>query len=233
MVNERGEPIAASPESLVTETNKDDASTGRTKQAEKSRHTRQLLLDSTVECLVENGFLQTTTQAIAQRAKLSRGAMMHHFDSRLHIIGEVARYLAAKLTQEYDDFIRKLALDEKRSFPKMSKAVEMLQTHYSQTLANAAWQELLGSARANRELRATIAPLQRELDEVIARVLMECFPNWRENPESEALLQNLFLAILRSVIVNADPAPKSRRMRRLNELLVRIATDQYERVKRN
>jgi AcrR family transcriptional regulator len=229
VVNERGEHIAASPESLVTEINKDEASTGRTKQAEKSRHTRQLLLDATVECLVENGFLQTTTQAIAQRAKVSRGAMMHHFDSRSHIIDEVARYLAAKLTQEYDDFIRDVALDEKPSFPKMLKTVEMLQTHHSQTLAHAAWQELLGSARANRELMGTIAPLQRELDEVIARILMECFPIRRERPESKALLRNLFLAVLRSVIVNADPAPNSERMRRLNELLARVAMDQYER----
>jgi AcrR family transcriptional regulator len=230
VVNEKGEPIAASPESLVTETNKDEVPTGRTKQAEKSRHTRQLLLDATVECLVENGFLQTTTQAIALRAKDSRGALMHHFDSRLHIIGEVARYLAAKLTQEYDDFIRHVALDAKPSFPRMLKTVEMLQTHHSQTIAHAAWQELLGSARANRELMVTIAPLQRELDEVIARILMECFPVCREHPESEVLMRNLFLAVLRSVIVNADPAPNSERMRRLNELLARVAMDQFERV---
>src|SRR4030081_3192822 len=51
-------------------------------QAERSEHTRELLLDATIDCLVEVGYARTTVHEICLRAGLSRGAQQHHFTTK-------------------------------------------------------------------------------------------------------------------------------------------------------
>ena len=65
---------------------------GVTWQAEKSLATRNQILDATLQCLVELGYTQTTTEKIAQKAGLSRGAMTHHFKSRADVFNAAAEY---------------------------------------------------------------------------------------------------------------------------------------------
>ena len=53
----------------------------RRSQAERSASTRQALLDATIACLVEDGYANTTTSRVAERAGVSRGAHLHHFQT--------------------------------------------------------------------------------------------------------------------------------------------------------
>ena len=62
-------------------------------QAQKSAATRKLILESAIRCFVELGYAGTTTTAIAQKAGLSRGAMLHHFPSRLAVVRGVDGFL--------------------------------------------------------------------------------------------------------------------------------------------
>src|SRR6266487_4699878 len=55
-------------------------------QAERSEHTRELLLDATIECLVEVGYARTTVHEICLRAGLSRGAQQHHFTTKAELM---------------------------------------------------------------------------------------------------------------------------------------------------
>ena len=61
----------------------------RRSQAERSASTRALLLDATIDSLVEDGYASTTTTGIADRAGVSRGAQMHHFASKDLLYQEV------------------------------------------------------------------------------------------------------------------------------------------------
>src|ERR1700682_1902920 len=54
----------------------------RRSQAERSATTRDALLDATIACLVEDGYANTTTSRVAERAGVSRGAHLHHFQTR-------------------------------------------------------------------------------------------------------------------------------------------------------
>jgi AcrR family transcriptional regulator len=65
-------------------------------QAQKSAATRTLILEAAIGCLVEFGYARTTTIAIADRAGLSRGAMLHHFPSKSQLVGAVVGFLQAK-----------------------------------------------------------------------------------------------------------------------------------------
>src|SRR3954464_2789270 len=62
------------------------ASPQRRSQAERSATTREALLDATVACLIEDGYAHTTTSRVAERAGVSRGAHLHHFQTRTSLV---------------------------------------------------------------------------------------------------------------------------------------------------
>src|SRR3954464_15263723 len=68
----------------------------RRSQAERSAATREALLDATLACLVEDGYARTTTARVAERAGVSRGAHLHHFQTRDALLAAAADHLTAK-----------------------------------------------------------------------------------------------------------------------------------------
>ncbi|SKY29173.1 Putative transcriptional regulator, TetR family [Mycobacteroides abscessus subsp. bolletii] len=60
---------------------------------------RARLLEATIDCLVEFGYSGTTTSRIASRARATRGALIHHFQSKSELMAESVRHLAFKRTQ--------------------------------------------------------------------------------------------------------------------------------------
>ena len=70
-------------------------------QAEKSAMTRLAILEATIQCLLELGYANTTTALIANYAGVSRGAMMHHFPSRMSVMRAVVDHLHQLRLQEY------------------------------------------------------------------------------------------------------------------------------------
>ncbi len=58
--------------------------------------TRTQIIESAIKCLVELGYARTTTAVIADKAGLSRGAMLHHFPSKMDIVRAAVDHLHAK-----------------------------------------------------------------------------------------------------------------------------------------
>ncbi|WP_195166718.1 TetR family transcriptional regulator [Mycobacteroides abscessus] len=73
--------------------------TPRRTQEERSAAMRARLLEATIDCLVEFGYSGTTTSRIASRAGATRGALIHHFQSKSELMAESVRHLAFKRTQ--------------------------------------------------------------------------------------------------------------------------------------
>lgn len=59
------------------------------KRADTSEATRQRILDATVELYRERGVPATTLKAIAERADVARGSILHHFGSADGLLGAV------------------------------------------------------------------------------------------------------------------------------------------------
>ncbi len=72
---------------------------GRT-QAERRAETRTAILDAAVDCLVEEGYAQTTTRRIATRAGVTRGALQHHFASKAELLADLTTHIRAKVVSE-------------------------------------------------------------------------------------------------------------------------------------
>src|SRR5919198_2321390 len=127
-------------------------------QAERSEHTRELLLDATIECLVEVGYARTTVHEICARAGLSRGAQQHHFTTKAELMASALQHLFARLSQEVRSAAERLPPGPER----ISAGIDLLWQAYSGTLSTAAM-ELWVAARTDPELRSVLLPVDRAL----------------------------------------------------------------------
>ncbi|MFC6013495.1 TetR/AcrR family transcriptional regulator [Nocardia lasii] len=60
---------------------------------DRSRATRQRLLEATIDCLAETGWAAATVSVVAERAGVSRGAAQHHFPTREDLITAALEYM--------------------------------------------------------------------------------------------------------------------------------------------
>lgn len=63
--------------------------------AERTASMRQRLVDAAILCLCRVGYAATTTQLVTQEAGVSRGAMLHHFPTKLDLVIAVGEHAAA------------------------------------------------------------------------------------------------------------------------------------------
>src|SRR5258708_2172997 len=70
---------------------------------DRSRATRQRLLEATIDCLAEKGWAAATVAVVAQRAGVSRGAAQHHFPTREDLITAALDYMFDSRTQQAKD----------------------------------------------------------------------------------------------------------------------------------
>ncbi|MEU4227768.1 TetR/AcrR family transcriptional regulator [Nonomuraea sp. NPDC026600] len=70
-------------------------------QEERSAATRRALVEAAVALLMERGWAATTAVAVCERARCTRGALIHHYPN-------LSALLAHALESLYDDFTRSL-----------------------------------------------------------------------------------------------------------------------------
>lgn len=146
------------------------------RQEERSAAMRERLLDATVECLVRRGYGGTTTIEVAERAGVSRGAMLHHFPSRAELVGAAIDHLAtrriARFVSEASEFPDDDTLPE--------RILALLWAQFESDSFDAAL-ELSIAARTDPELRALIAPLEARFDALVAHWARALFARFAED----------------------------------------------------
>jgi AcrR family transcriptional regulator len=66
----------------------------REPQQDRSRATRQRLLEAAAECLAELGWAGSTVSVVAERAGVTRGALQHHFPTREDLFTAAIEHVA-------------------------------------------------------------------------------------------------------------------------------------------
>ena len=148
-------------------------------QAQKSASTRLQIVEAALRCFVELGYAKTTTTAIAEKAGLSRGAMLHHFPSKLDIVRAAVEHLHAKRLKAFRKSIDRLARDESRA----RKALEAYWEHVRLPMY-VAFLELWVAARTDPELAAILTPAQESFEREWYRTAVDVFPEWRDSGEN-------------------------------------------------
>src|SRR5882672_2872400 len=176
-------------------------------QAERSEHTRELLLDATIECLVELGYAGTTVQEICLRAGLSRGAQQHHFTTKAELMASALQHLFARLSQEVLAAIENLPPGREQ----LTDSIDLLWQSYSGTLSTAAM-ELWVAARTDPELRAVLLPVDRALGHATLDFYRHAAGDTLAEHQLEKLLLltvNLFRGLALDAMLGGDPTRRA------------------------
>jgi AcrR family transcriptional regulator len=121
---------------------------------DRSRATRQRLLEATIDCLAERGWAAATVAVVAERAGVSRGAAQHHFPTREDLI-------TAALTYMFDtrNAGAVTTATTESGFARTEAVVAGLVESYTSRLFKAALQ-VWTHAAADPALRERIVPLE-------------------------------------------------------------------------
>lgn len=190
-------------------------------QAQRREQTRTALLDATIDCLVELGYARTSVQEICTRARVSKGAVQHHFTAKAELMAAAVEHLTTRLRRELA-----ASLDELPGGGSgVAAAIDLLWRGYSGTLATAVT-ELWVAARTDPELRAAIRPVDRALGratlEHVTQVAGEL------PPERAEMLFWLTVNLTRGLALDAELGGDPQRRRQLLEEWKRIAVLLYE-----
>jgi AcrR family transcriptional regulator len=162
----------------------------RRSQAERSAATREALLDAAIECLIDEGYASTTTNAVAVRAGLSRGAHLHHFQTRTALVGAAVEQLATRWMGELRVASAKLPGGPGRTLA----GLDLLWAHYASPMFQAAL-DLWTDARSDDELRERLVEVERLLDRQTLELARELFPALADARDFEGLLQHAIATV--------------------------------------
>jgi len=135
---------------------------------DRSRATRQRLLEASVESLAEVGYAATTVSVVASRAGVSRGAAQHHFPTRADLFAAAVEYMTEVRLAE----IRAQATDLPSGPGRTEAIVGMLADVYSGPLFKAAL-HLWVAASTEEALRRQIVRLEAHVGRQAHRALLE------------------------------------------------------------
>ena len=142
-------------------------------QARKSASTRLQIVEATLRCFDKLGYFHTTTPAIAEEAGLSRGAMLHHFPSRMDVVRAAIEHLYAKRLRAFRAAIEQLPPGSRLS----SGALDAYWNHVNHPMY-AVFLEFYVAARTDPELAAILLPAERAFERELRLTAREVFPDW-------------------------------------------------------
>lgn len=146
----------------------------KTWQQTKSAATRTLILDAALECFYELGYARTTTEQVARKAGVSRGAMLHHFPSRFDLIHAAVEHLS---TQRLATFERaELRIQRNAEHTNVGEGID---AYWKQLNSRpfVVFHELQVASRTDPDLRKALVPAIREFDARRVHLSSQVFPD--------------------------------------------------------
>lgn len=199
---------------------RDKSTQKRRNQAERSATTREALLNATLECLVEDGYANTTTARVAERAGVSRGAHLHHFQTRATLVAAAADHLTLRRGEHLMKAVDALPTGPTR----VAQGLDLIWNSYNNPLYQATL-DLWTHARTDAELRDHLIPIERRLDRQTMELSRRLFPDAAERPDFERVVE-LALATIRGLVVldtlHAGSARASKQWERCRPQLVAL-----------
>jgi AcrR family transcriptional regulator len=153
----------------------------RRPKQDRSRLTRQRMLEAAVTCLARSGFAGATMGAIAAEAGISRGAVQHHFPVREEL-------MTAALEHTFEQRTATLADLEVPEGERVEFVVDLLVTYYTDDLFKAALQ-LWTAAAGDDVLRARLIPLERRFAREVHEQAVRLLGVDDSDPHTRSLIQ--------------------------------------------
>lgn len=142
----------------------------RRTQEERSSRMRARLLDATVDCLAKLGYAGTTTTEIAKRAKVSRGAQLHHYPRKEDLVIASVEHVFRLRMEDFAHAFQSVPPETDRR----PIAVELLWKAFQGPVFYA-WLELVVAARTDRLLREALIEMAKRFQGDIRVYFKEIF----------------------------------------------------------
>lgn len=178
----------------------------RRAQAERSAEMTERVLDATLDLIHEKGMVEASTVAIAKRAGVSRGAILHHYPQRFDLITAAVDHLLETET----DKIRKVSAAFAGGEVDLDALIDYLWGMFSGRLFMITL-DYLAVARTDKDLRRHLGPVSLKFNRALDEIWATFFRlNDRERGRIDITL-NLTLCLLRgmavqTVLQHRDPA---------------------------
>ncbi|WP_197276986.1 TetR/AcrR family transcriptional regulator [Sphingomonas profundi] len=201
------------PDSLTHDGNIGEASW----QRRKSLETRNVVLEAALDCLSDGGYAGCSLQLVADRAGLSRGAMLHHYAAKLDLMAAVIEYALYKRMERFLDRIRRLS-DEERTARFHGITVAYESCHEREYRAYLA---LHLASRTDADLRPIFVERARRYDRVWRAEIEKVFPEWRDATQLDAM-NDFVWVVVEGVALNSDIWEDPARARTVIDLVVNV-----------
>ena len=147
----------------MSETSSDAPAAAPAKDTPKSLRTRARILDCAMTLFAEVGVVAAANPTIAERAGLTRGAMLYHFPTRELLVSSAADHIQAARA-------RLLTEVSEKARPGSDLAEQAIDSYWAllHTTPFIAFAELEAAGRTDPMIAAAIAPAQRAFDEARA-----------------------------------------------------------------
>lgn len=166
-------------------------------QAQKSASTRTQIIEAAIKCFIDYGYSRTTTTLIAEKAGLSRGAMLHHFPSKLAVVRAAVEHLHAKRLRAFRKAVTKPSADRDH----VRQSVEAYWGHVRHPMF-VAFFELAVAARTDKELAAILRPAQEAFEKEWHRQAVEVFPEWQGRGDKFDLALDISRYVLEGMAIS-------------------------------
>jgi len=195
-------------------------------QAIKSANTRRTILEAAIQCIIDYGYARTTTSLIAEYAKVSRGAMMHHFPSRQAVLKATIKYLHKKRLSEYKKMMEAIGIPlREMNREKIAQSVGEA-WKYVNLPSSVAYQEILMASRTDQELRQVLEPLEQDFEKSFIERGRKMFSPWAGRDELE-VVHDAALFMLTGMMLSHMKSNKKQRTKRVMEFLTDSVANIY------
>ncbi|KRB86761.1 TetR family transcriptional regulator [Sphingomonas sp. Root710] len=185
-------------------------------QQQKSARTRLAMLDAGIDCLVERGYGGLSASLVAERAGVSRGAMHHHFATRLELVaGLVDHVFHKRLADFLDGYARAVAEHGEDGLIEIGSDLHWRSV---ETREYAAYLELTVAARTDPELAQLLEPALARYDALWRQEMMRFFPQWERDWEAMQIANDFTIAAHLGLLLQR-PAFGEERVERVRRLV--------------
>ncbi len=192
----------------------------RRSQAERVAAMRARLLDATIECLDELGYGAMSTNDVVRRARVSRGALSHHFPTKADLVRAAAQRLLDLRAAEFRRRFTAIAPEQRTP----AEALAVLWSFYDSP-AGTALIELTVAARHQRELEGVLSPMVDRIAALTRDVFDEFFPDLARLPHVDEALRAvhaLFAGLALGALTGGDDRSRGAEVRALLTMLLSV-----------
>ncbi|RQW62639.1 TetR/AcrR family transcriptional regulator [Vibrio viridaestus] len=123
-------------------------------QSERSRLTQTRILDAALACILEKGIKDTSTVDVSKVAKVSRGALLHHYPTKETLMHAALE----RLLNDEIEKVRVICLSFNQGDMGLEQLLSALWAHFAGDLFMISL-EYLNAARTDRAIKEILTPL--------------------------------------------------------------------------